>query len=1585
MKREAFSLRKYKRGLVSVLLGTVFFLASGQGVLANEQDDNTVMPQVGQVISNLETTNVSSESNQVVTTSLESTEVAVAQEPDLIPVTEVTESPLETQVTTSASPVVESQASDSTSQIESPVNQMVSLVEKEGQAQPQNQDSNAIIQLPQVWDSGYKGQGQVVAVIDSGLDIEHDTLRISSLETAKYKSQVELEAAKQAAGIDYGQWYSDKVVFGYNYVDANNLLKEADKESHGMHVTGIATGNPTKEVAGELIYGVAPEAQVMFMRVFSDLRSTTGPALYVKAIEDAVKLGADSINLSLGGPNGSLINMEDTVTAAIELARKAGVTVVIAAGNDGTFGSEYSLPKAENPDYGLVGSPSTARDAISVASYNNSTMSSKVVNLLGLEDNEELNYGRTSFTNPDKSEQKFEEGKVYDYVFAGLGQTTDFDNLDLTGKLALIKRGEITFSEKIANAATAGALGVVIYNNRPGEPNINMSLEDSGAVIPSIFIPYEYGEALAKASYQIQFNNQSIKEVNPKAGSLSDFSSWGLSTDGELKPDLAAPGGSIFAAINDNDYGSMNGTSMAAPHVAGAAVLVKQYLQKTYPEKSAAELESLIKGLLMSTAKPHFNQDSQAYTSPRQQGAGIVDVTAAISQGLYLTGADGYSSLTLGNVEDRFSFDVTVHNISNEDRLLNYVTELNTDTVEDGHITLVPRALQTVSGGKVLVKANSSTRLTISLDASQFAPELTSLMTNGYYLEGFVRFTDPVDGGDVVSIPYVGFRGAFQNLPVVEESIYELLAKEATGFYFEPVAEDAKILDSSQHFTGLISDDSQLIHSTSKQTPVALKTLGTFRDEKGNFVLYLDQTGQPRLALSPNGDGNQDSLVFKGVFLRNYNNLVASVYATDDLEEKTPLWQSEPVAGDKNFYSGNDKNPKSDLILATEWSGKDQQGQLLPEGKYRYVLTYRPEVTGAEAQRLAFDVLLDRQAPVVSTATYDEASRRFKVRPAIDQGGSGIFREQVFYLVTDEDGLTTKVEWTENGDALITDHKVFIQQNEDGSFSLPADQTDLSKFYYTVEDFAGNITVKKVEDLISIGNDRGLIKVDVLDKETNQPVSLDFSYSVRDAKGQLVTELPRYLEDLSTLKLPFGSYTFELFLYDKEQASLAGETKVNVTIDEANSSAQVNFYVLTKDKANLLVDVDQILPAGTVVELVTADGRRLSLPNARYSQTDYGRLIPLGDYQLVVNLPKGYEFLEDLDVTVLANQVNKKVLTLIDKTVLLAQLEAVKDLEVRFNYYNAQTDKQEAYNQALLLARTVRDTKRSQSEVDQALASLLMAKSQLDGQPTNTTILEEELKGYQQVVNSPTYYNAQTSKQVVYDTLVRSAQVLLASELLTQQEVDRAFLELNQARQALDGQVSDYQALNRAILEADVLRRTDARYLYASTSVKVAYDQVLVIAKSLLTEQDVKQADLDKVLDLLLSVQADLDGRAPLVETKEPSLIESDHLVVNRQLGPPSQKKESVKNAESVYFVIKEQVEEVSQVLTVPINTARSVRLAVNQLSHSTVVNRPSLSEKTISVPHLPNTGEQRTEKLALIGLMMLAGTLLPVIKQKKN
>ncbi|HEP1823382.1 TPA: S8 family serine peptidase [Streptococcus suis] len=1581
-KKETFSLRKYKIGTVSVLLGAVFLFAGAPSAAADELT-SLVETKVETTVPDAIVSESASESpvvEELVDTSVEATptDVTTTDNAEETLGSEALENITNTEVE-ATQPAVETPAISEKKVEEEEklaVADETTAITNQEEAKPQNIDSNTIITVPKVWDSGYKGEGTVVAIIDSGLDVDHDVLHISDLSTAKYKSEKEIEAAKEVAGITYGEWFNDKVVFGYNYVDVNTVLKEEDKRSHGMHVTSISTGNPTQPVAGQLMYGVAPEAQVMFMRVFSDLKATTGAALYVKAIEDAVKLGADSINLSLGGANGSVVNMNENVTAAIEAARRAGVSVVIAAGNDGTFGSGHSNPSADYPDYGLVGAPSTARDAISVASYNNTTVGSKVINIIGLENNADLNYGKSSFDNPEKSPVPFEIGKEYEYVYAGIGQASDFDGLDLTGKLALIKRGTITFSEKIANATAAGAVGVVIFNSRPGEANVSMQLDDTAIAIPSVFIPLEFGEALAANSYKIAFNNETDIRPNPEAGLLSDFSSWGLSADGELKPDLAAPGGAIYAAINDNDYANMQGTSMASPHVAGAAVLVKQYLQATYPTKSPQEIEALVKHLLMSTAKAHVNKETTAYTSPRQQGAGIIDTAAAISTGLYLTGEDGYGSITLGNVEDTFSFTVTLHNITNEDKTLNYSTQLTTDTVQNGLITLAPRLLAEIPGGKVTVKAHSSTTVTINVDASSFAEELTGLMKNGYYLEGFVRFTDVVDGGDIVSIPYVGFRGEFQNLAVLEEPIYNLIADGKGGFYFEPVTAQPDTVDISHHYTGLVTGSTELIYSTDKRSDFAIKTLGTFKNEAGYFVLELDESGKPHLAISPNGDDNQDSLAFKGVFLRNYTDLVASVYAADDTERTNPLWESQPQSGNKNFYSGDPKNPKSSIIYPTEWNGTDSEGNALADGKYQYVLTYSSEVPGAAVQTMIFDVIIDRESPVITTATYDETNFTFNPRPAIEKGESGLYREQVFYLVADASGVTTIPSLLENGDVTVSDNKVFVAQNDDGSFTLPLDLADISKFYYTVEDYAGNISYEKVENLISIGNEKGLVTVNILDKDTNSPVPILFSYSVTDETGKIVAELPRYAGDTSVLKLPFGTYTFDLFLYDTEWSSLAGETKAVVTISEENSTAEVNFYVTLKDKANLLVDIDALLPSGSTIQLVTADGQTIQLPNAKYSKTDYGKFVPVGIYTILPTLPEGYEFLEELDVVVLANQSNVKKLTLINKVALKEQIAELAGLEETARYYNASPELQTAYAKALEDANAVYANKHNQAQVDSAVASLVAAREQLNGQATDKQKLIAEVSNYTPTQANFIYYNAENTKQIAYDTAVRSAQLVLNQENVTQAVVNQALADLLAAKAGLDGQKTDISALRSAVSVSSVLKATDAKYLNASENVKQAYDQAVEAAKAILADESASQASVDQALAVLTSAQAELDGIATSTnDAKEPANTATDKKDEGTVTPPP---------------IDSEKVD----VQAPPVkDTGNSGHVPIGQKPNPQLtLPRPVTLQASLSSPNqekqvtqLPNTGENDTRYYLVLGAIIGLGTLLVSKRRHKE
>ncbi|MGT2772050.1 YSIRK signal domain/LPXTG anchor domain surface protein [Streptococcus marimammalium] len=1463
--KQRFSIRKYKVGAVSILLGSIFFVSGAGTVSADSQEKNSFeqVTTLEEVAHQQETPSFS-DSDTDEKSSLET----VFSEDSQLNIDELSnEATLEMSDSLSTENSQDKNLVEKTEMSYLDVNDKndvsKTLAAQNSEVKPQNNDSNAIISVPKVWNNGYKGQGTVVSIIDSGIDVEHDVLRITDIEQAKYKSETEIEAAKNKAGINYGKWYNNKVIFGHNYVDNNSELKEADKSSHGMHVTGIATGNPSVENAGELIVGVAPEAQVMFMRVFSDERGGTGPTLYVKAIEDSVKLGADSINLSLGGANGSLVNSDDRLVKAIEEARKAGVTVVIAAGNDGTFGNGISNPSALYPDYGLVASPSTAEDAISVASYNNSTIISPVFKIKELENDSSLNHGLVIYEDPNLSNDTFESGKEYDYVYVGIGREQDYEGKNLDGKIALIERGEITFTEKVATAALKGATGAIVFNNRLGEANLVMSLEEPAYAIPSVFIQKEFGDELAKNNYKILFNNLKTKATNPKAEKLSDFSSWGLSADGELKPDLAAPGGSIYSSINDNEYAMLSGTSMASPHVAGAVALMKQHLSKAFPDMSKEEIAKNIKLLLMSTARAHFNKDTKAYTSPRQQGAGIIDVAAATQANLYLTGSKGNEgSIALGNVQDKIKFNLTLHNIGDEAKELNYITHLNTDKVENGLVTLEPLELKRVQGEKIRIEARQTKTITIDMDVSSFDEQLRTVMPNGYFLEGFVRFTDPTDGGEVVSIPYVGFKGEFQNLEVIEKPIYDIVAKEESGFYFIP--NESREVPSSEHYTALITTTSDTLVSTGEKTPIDLKVLGTYQSEDGSYILELDDNGKPHLAVSPNDDQNQDSFAFKGVFLRNFNNLRAKIYHFDDKEKTTPLWVSSAQNGEKNYYSGNPRNPLSTLLFETEWGGTTTDGLPLDDGKYQYVLTYYSDVPGSDKQEMTFDIILDRQAPTLTTATYDQDNRIFKARPAIEHGESGIFRERLFYLLADEEGYYSESYRKEGEDGfIILDNKVFVEKQEDGSFVLPEDLTDFSHAYYVVEDYAGNSVMSSLADLISIGNQNGLVSVKTFSDELNTTVPLDFTYSVKDANGQEVKK-QFHGEDLNLIKLPFGTYTIDLFLYDEERAQLISDRSVTVTVSEEDSVKDAIFKVKVLAKASLLIDFDKELPKGSEVQLTSGEKTKIILPNSTYSRTDYGKYVPTGDYHLALTLPTGYEVLEDLEtliVSVVEDEVNTTKLTLINKNPLIETINNQTDVPLEATFYNASEELRRAYLVSLEKAQNLLKNKGLQSEIDKAVLELQTAHQSLNGQETVVTLLSEELAKEADVKESIRFINASTLEKENYTNQLASAKQVLQKTRVTQVEIDAALENLANAREQLTGQETNKSILNDLVSKAPEFKETSAKYQNASDDKKEAYDQILQEAQALLANDKASQEEVDALFNQLQESIDSLDGQ----------------------------------------------------------------------------------------------------------------------------
>lgn len=445
---------------------------------------------------------------------------------------------------------------------------------------PNMDDSAPFIGSDTFWDTGYDGSGIKVGVLDTGIDYDHPSLKDA------YKG-------------------------GYDFIDNDNDPYETrpdpnDPEAateHGTHVAGTIAGrgNPLEpDGSTGWVRGVAYGADLYAYRVLGPGGSGATSGV-IAAIERSVQDELDVINLSLG----SAINNEyDPSSVALNNAALAGVVAVVANGNDG-------------PDGYTLGSPGSAEIPISVGA---STPPLHVPTI----DAEGLikTFGSIMTFSPDHTSLP---NKPIEVVAAGLGRTEDFAGKDLTGKVALIQRGTISFTEKSQNAQAAGAAVAVIYNNAPG--NFGGTLGEPGDYIPTLSISLEDGTALktkidANPGYKINFG------VDLQQNLMGDFSSRGpgLPKYG-IKPDISAPGVGIRSSVPayggdyTDAYADLQGTSMAAPHIAGAAALLLDKDSSLNPYE--------IKGLMTNNALKISDLKGNRYTH-NEQGAGRIDLTSTL-------------------------------------------------------------------------------------------------------------------------------------------------------------------------------------------------------------------------------------------------------------------------------------------------------------------------------------------------------------------------------------------------------------------------------------------------------------------------------------------------------------------------------------------------------------------------------------------------------------------------------------------------------------------------------------------------------------------------------------------------------------------------------------------------------------------------------------------------------------------------------------------------------------------------------------------------------------------------------------------
>lgn len=555
---------------------------------------------------------------------------------------------------------------------------------------------------------GYTGAGIKVGVIDTGIDYDHPDL-----------------------GGCFGS--ECRVAYGWDFVgDAftgdNDPVPDPDPDDcngHGTHVAGIIGANGG-------VVGVAPEVTFGAYRVFG-CEGYTWSDIMLAAMEMALADGMDIVNMSIG--SAYQWPQYPTAMAANRLVNM-GVVVVASIGNNGASGL-YS-----------AGAPGVGEKVIGVASFDNTHVYVPYFEVEGTP----IGYIPMTYAGPTPT------SGTYEIVWVG-GEGCGALAIDLTGKVALIARGGCSFYDKAMNAITAGAVGVVIHNNAPGLFNGTLG-EPIDGITPVVGISLEGGLFIRSQEEPVYmtWTDGMVSALNPTGGLISSFSSYGLSPDLTLKPDIGAPGGSIYSSypLEKGGYATLSGTSMSSPHVAGAVALLLEARPNT-PSQA-------VRGILQNSADPAdwWGYPGVGYIdNVHRQGAGMLDIYEAILSTTRIEPA----KISAGEGEaGPFVQIVSIENNGDEAVTydLSFVNALSTGGVITPGFYL-SNAVVSFSENTVTVPADGVASVTATIYPAT-GP------TYGQY-GGYIVFT-PQGDGQVYRVPFAGFVGDYQGIQVLTPTPY---------------------------------------------------------------------------------------------------------------------------------------------------------------------------------------------------------------------------------------------------------------------------------------------------------------------------------------------------------------------------------------------------------------------------------------------------------------------------------------------------------------------------------------------------------------------------------------------------------------------------------------------------------------------------------------------------------------------------------------------------------------------------------------------------------------------------------------------
>lgn len=866
-------------------------------------------------------------------------------------------------------------------------------------------EPGTMVGAEQAWENGYTGQGMVIGIIDTGITVNHNafatipevqTITAESLQAALDDYSFQAEARYDGTLTAADLYYSGKIAFQFDYSESDTDVSHGDVSAHGTHVAGIAAGhdNLSDDVRNLAIKGTAYDAQLAVFKVFSGESASFDDVL--AAMEDAILLGLDAVNLSLGATAGG--TYDEGVTEIFDNAMQAGINVLCAAGNEADaaqgnrFGFDMSLTR--NVDKGVTNVPGNYAACLSVASLECNNYPYPTAYLNYGEPREVDGYvSRLLFYDTAPDAQKLITvlgGASHEMLYIpGYATEENLAQYDIAGKLVLISEDRfgqtVTTQQVYDRLLAAGAIGIILASEDQEDDDWPADWAVTRTTIPLVFaMRYDLEDYVAY--FRSNPTVSRMVYVLPRnlpvesAGEISDFSAWGTTPDLTIKPEITAVGGWVYSAYGPqaDGYAVASGTSMATPQVAGGAVLVRQYLEKTYPEQLAGmtpqQRSELIHNILMSTAVPVEAEAEGLYWPVRAQGAGFMNLSRATSADAYLTVDGGRPKVELGDDPQRtgqyiLSFSVT--NLSETPKTYDIRTVVQTEGVSsdmingfdetflmEGHsysktryfMNGEPVALDAEIGGdtQITVPAGQTVSASVTIALTQDAKAwLGRYYTVGGYVEGFI-FLDEKQG-NTLSLPFLGFYGDWSEGTIMDNT-----------FYWEVVSDRWNFLDNAA-----VSVNSALVKDgdtynylgngvTWNLNPIAVK----------NGKIHPD-----RNYISPNGDGHRDGL--EAVYTGQMRYAQKVRYAIVDAATGEIYYEKDMEGVSKNYVDseGNLLPTGADAYtLFDAWYGTDANGKVLPDGsKVLVTITFTSLFLGEEKEESwEFPIYIDTEAPKVS-------------------------------------------------------------------------------------------------------------------------------------------------------------------------------------------------------------------------------------------------------------------------------------------------------------------------------------------------------------------------------------------------------------------------------------------------------------------------------------------------------------------------------------------------------------------------------------------------------------------------------------------